>query len=994
MDCVVHPFPKGVKDLSAHKDTCKTICPNCYCWVCDDKATQCTDWDSHCLCDGSPEWAIERAKVKRRKEAAKDKAPPPPVDAQQVADRFAHAADVASGGRSDANMTDADKQRQEAQENAHEDENEEELFADYMPLHFEGGQPHPDPIVETTSLSFAALPRVNYTLSDTIKAIKQPHDAGSNKFGGALSRAQLETVSYACQRHAMMLPTGERAGFFLGDGVGLGKGRQLAGVVLENWMRGRKRHIWVSVSADLCVDAVRDLNDIGGGENGAGITVYNITKLPYGPIDKGKKGVTEGVIFCTYSALTSKSQQGTRLDQMIKWLKGGAKEGNGMGCILFDESHKAKHLYPTNDSEDAGNGDGSVQPKKGKRGGGGGKSTQVAKACQTIQSSCPDARVIYCSATGASSLANMAYMNRLGLWGPGTAFTGFEDFEQKISKGGTGAMELVALDMKRRGTYIARQLSFKSATYDTKIIDLTSDQKKMYDAAAQFWSEMHGCFTTALNMLHVGKGFDRYKGMKHPSARVMTHYWGCHQRFFRSLCMAVKVPEVVREIKKALANNKCCVIGLQTTGEARLNDAIKDKDADLEEFQGMQAVVEFLIGKMPTGDYCNKYPESELTDNSDDEDEDEEMLQQAGKQARARQGRLGKKRFGDVRSDEEEDDDLDGFIANDSDEEEEEDDDATDSDEEGSGEDEEEGSQSGETPAKRVKKVKLSSEVRKALKTLTIVQLRQLVRSGFGDRSNAASSRSDVNCTSKQQLLNKLKELEASGTTVHSLLVKAKHITDPNKGKKRPSDEGASSNGRGRPQRLQRTAAVLARKNYVDDNDEEEEEPDVVDVCSLSGSQDEDEEMEDADTTTANSNGLLGKTLDVKVNGVWKVGTVKEVSGNRTKLHHIEFDEDTTRPFNLTEVHWRIHSKSAAPGLQGKASASKRRVVMSEDDDEEEESENESPQKRPSAAAGRRGGAAAGGNKKLARVRGVLRCLIARRSRRSLRMPMLTLALI
>ena len=158
MDCVVHPFPKGVKDLSAHKDTCKTICPNCYCWVCDDDDPV-HRLDSHCLCDGSPEWAIERAKVKRRKEAAKDKAPPPPVDAQQVAERFAHAADVASGGRSDANMTDADKQRQEAQENAHEDENEEELFADYMPLHFEGGQPHPDPIVETTSLSFAALPR-------------------------------------------------------------------------------------------------------------------------------------------------------------------------------------------------------------------------------------------------------------------------------------------------------------------------------------------------------------------------------------------------------------------------------------------------------------------------------------------------------------------------------------------------------------------------------------------------------------------------------------------------------------------------------------------------------------------------------------------------------------------------------------------------------------------------------------------------------------------
>jgi hypothetical protein len=38
---------------------------------------------------------------------------------------------------------------------------------------------------------------------------------------------QLETISYACQRHETLLASGQRAGFFLGDGVGLGKGRQV-----------------------------------------------------------------------------------------------------------------------------------------------------------------------------------------------------------------------------------------------------------------------------------------------------------------------------------------------------------------------------------------------------------------------------------------------------------------------------------------------------------------------------------------------------------------------------------------------------------------------------------------------------------------------------------------------------------------------------------------------------------------------------------------------
>ncbi len=36
------------------------------------------------------------------------------------------------------------------------------------------------------------------------------------------------------------MPDGERAGFFIGDGAGVGKGRQIAGVILDNLARGRR----------------------------------------------------------------------------------------------------------------------------------------------------------------------------------------------------------------------------------------------------------------------------------------------------------------------------------------------------------------------------------------------------------------------------------------------------------------------------------------------------------------------------------------------------------------------------------------------------------------------------------------------------------------------------------------------------------------------------------------------------------------------------------
>ena len=46
------------------------------------------------------------------------------------------------------------------------------------------------------------------------------------------------------------------------------------------------------------------------------------------------------------------------------------------------------------------------------------------------------------------------------------------------------------------------------------------------------------------------------------------------QRFFRHICMSAKVPAVVRLAKEALAENKCVVIGLQSTGEARTEEAV------------------------------------------------------------------------------------------------------------------------------------------------------------------------------------------------------------------------------------------------------------------------------------------------------------------------------------------------------------------------------------------------------------------------------------
>ena len=57
--------------------------------------------------------------------------------------------------------------------------------------------------------------------------------------------------------------SGSTAGFFLGDGAGVGKGRQIAAMIKEHHAQGGKRTLWLSVSNDLRFDAERDLADVG-----------------------------------------------------------------------------------------------------------------------------------------------------------------------------------------------------------------------------------------------------------------------------------------------------------------------------------------------------------------------------------------------------------------------------------------------------------------------------------------------------------------------------------------------------------------------------------------------------------------------------------------------------------------------------------------------------------------------------------------------------------
>eukprot|EP00878_Enallax_costatus_P032695 GHUV01035950.1.p1 GENE.GHUV01035950.1~~GHUV01035950.1.p1 ORF type:complete len:643 (+),score=180.98 GHUV01035950.1:954-2882(+) len=402
------------------------------------------------------------------------------------------------------------------------------------------GKSHAGDIAEASSLSAIPLPPSDYPLWNAFpEAIVQQ---------GKLSQLQLEGVLYACTRHQQILPSGERAGFFIGDGAGVGKGRQIAGVILDNYARGRRRHIWLSTSSDLHVDAARDLRDLG-----AYMPLINGCAM----LDKGTRALgldrelQEGVLFLTYSTLISAGRAGkSRMDQVLEWLAGGSSNAAAGGAaaaaniaaaarawdglLVFDECHKAKNFTPGKEAQ----------------------STKVASAVIEIQALLPNARVLYCSATGVSEVANMAYMARMGLWGPASPFVDFSAFLESMKKRGVSFMELLAMEMKAAGRYVARGLSFRQAEFLEVEAPLVPDKVAQYDAAVALWQQLRVQLELALQLAG------------NSNRDVWKMFWAAQQRFFKLLCIGLKLDTVIAEAKAALASGMCVVIGLQSTGEA------------------------------------------------------------------------------------------------------------------------------------------------------------------------------------------------------------------------------------------------------------------------------------------------------------------------------------------------------------------------------------------------------------------------------------------
>jgi hypothetical protein len=254
--------------------------------------------------------------------------------------------------------------------------------------------------------------------------------------------------------------------------------------------------------------------------------------------------LAEGILLATYATLRTdeRGEKLSRVRQIVEWLGSGFD-----GVIIFDESHAMQNAVGG----------------KGKRGDQ--APSQQGRAGLRLQHALSNARVVYVSATGATTVHNLAYAQRLGLWGgEDFPFATRAEFVEAIEDGGVAAMEVLARDLKALGLYAARSLSYEGVEYELVEHQLTPDQIRIYNAYAGASSIIHNNLDAAMRAANITGETGTLNAQAKSAA--LSAFESAKQRFFGHLLTSMKTPSLILSIECDLE-----------AGHAAVNDTMRDQ---------------------------------------------------------------------------------------------------------------------------------------------------------------------------------------------------------------------------------------------------------------------------------------------------------------------------------------------------------------------------------------------------------------------------------
>ena len=383
--------------------------------------------------------------------------------------------------------------------------------------------PHPISLHESANMKLVPLPPL------------QPRDLlhpATHQLGdrGVLSLAQFEAACYAKRA---LRQVGAPA-FFLGDATGVGKTRTVAAILVDDVLStaAEVRVLWVSCRADLDTDVECTLRLIARECGLSDTTIQWCNNQPKKRKRRNQFGLPPEaaaaaaaaaprmvVRFDTYAHIRSKAKGGapSATIELAGWLSGAPRH-----FMVFDEAHFARKA---------------------------GSCTQ--QAVMGLQVMAQSAKAIFVTATAASDVNNLAYMQRLGIFGtPSAPFPDYDTCTRLLRQSNLGALEMVAMFLKHRGVYVARSFSANSHQGDRLhapplVLPIPPSGAQTYDECCRLWHEID-----VTHRFAVGQGI-------HTSTK---------QNFFLRLLANLKSLSLVPIVLDQVARGRSVIISLQSIG--------------------------------------------------------------------------------------------------------------------------------------------------------------------------------------------------------------------------------------------------------------------------------------------------------------------------------------------------------------------------------------------------------------------------------------------